>query len=87
MKYLNISWPLPLAFLLYSFFLIRFAHAMLHHMHAVCEKNGFLDGQVPRDGVPDIRLSATAVRTSQSKIFGNIFVLIVRFECCRLVFS
>ena len=63
MKYLNISWPLPVAFLVYSLSLIVFAQMMLHHMHTICEKNGFLDGQAPRDGVPDLRLNATAVRS------------------------
>lgn len=61
MQYFHYSWPLPVAFLIYSLCFIAFAASMLKHMNALGEKHGFLDGQFSRDGVPDIRLTSTAV--------------------------
>lgn len=61
MKYLDYSWPLPVAFAIYSISFIAFAINMLHHFNSIAEKHGFLDGQAPRDDVPDVRLTSTAV--------------------------
>lgn len=64
MKYFNYSWPLPVAFAVYSLTFVAFAVNMLHRFNNLGAKWGFLDGQSPRDGVPDVRLTSTAVRST-----------------------
>lgn len=70
MKYLNYAWPTWLAAAIYALYLVVFSMMMLWHMNAIADRHGFLDGQVLRDGVPDVRLDTTMVSfiTSHSTI-------------------
>ncbi|KAF8316092.1 hypothetical protein DL93DRAFT_2166322 [Clavulina sp. PMI_390] len=61
MQVLGYSWPLPVAFLIYSVSFILFAINMLHEYNRLAEKHGFLDAQAPRDNVPDVRLTSTSI--------------------------
>jgi len=64
-----------MAVVVYSLAFFVFGMMTTLHMNTLTLKQGFLDGQVPRDGIPDLRLKSTFV--------GLLFVMTVRpvFYC------
>ncbi|KAF9521001.1 hypothetical protein BS47DRAFT_1286368 [Hydnum rufescens UP504] len=64
-----------MAVVVYSLAFFVFGMMTTLHMNTLTLKHGFLDGQVPRDGIPDLRLKSTFV--------GLLFVMTVRpvFYC------
>ncbi|KAF9520999.1 hypothetical protein BS47DRAFT_1335092, partial [Hydnum rufescens UP504] len=74
-KYFDFSWPMWMAVVVYSLAFFVFGMMTTLHMNTLALKHGFLDGQVPRDGIPDLRLKSTLV--------GLLFVMTVRpvFYC------
>jgi len=80
MKYFRLSWPMWMAAIVYSIAFITFVAMLAFHMNALALKHGFLDGQVPRDGVPDARLKLT--------MLGIFFVATVRpLFCCFIAYD
>ncbi|KAF8306161.1 hypothetical protein DL93DRAFT_2144038 [Clavulina sp. PMI_390] len=63
MRFLNYSWPWPLAFVLYSFSFLGFSDDMANEFNRLSEEHGFLDGEKLRDNIPDGRLASTSIST------------------------
>ncbi|KAF9513343.1 hypothetical protein BS47DRAFT_1344430, partial [Hydnum rufescens UP504] len=79
-KYFRLSWPMWMAGIVYSLAFITFVAMLAFHLNALALKHGFLDGQVPRDGVPDARLKLT--------MLGIFFVATVRLLfCCFIAYN
>ncbi|KAF8306146.1 hypothetical protein DL93DRAFT_2120508 [Clavulina sp. PMI_390] len=70
MRFLNYSWPVPLAFVLYAFSFLGFSDDMANEFNRLSEKHGFLDGEKLRDNVPDIHLASASI--------GTILIVTVR---------
>jgi len=58
------------AVIVYSIAFIAFGRMMSFHMNSLALEHGFLDGQVPRDGIPDVRVKSTMI--------GLLFSLTIR---------
>ncbi|KAF9518239.1 hypothetical protein BS47DRAFT_1338512 [Hydnum rufescens UP504] len=79
-KYFRLSWPMWMAAIVYIIAFIAFVAMLAFHMNTLALKYGFLDGQVPRDGVPDARLKLT--------MLGIFFVATVRpLFCCFIAYD
>jgi uncharacterized membrane protein len=61
MKYFGLSWPMWMAAIVYSITYITFTVMTVFHLNPLILKHGFFDGQVPRDGIPDVRLKSILV--------------------------
>jgi len=62
MTYFNYSWPVLVAFTIYSVSATLFSFIMLFHFNRILAKHGFLDAEHARDGIPDAKLNLTIVR-------------------------
>ncbi|KAF9519424.1 hypothetical protein BS47DRAFT_1337201 [Hydnum rufescens UP504] len=70
MKYFHLSWPIWMAVIVYSIAYIAILAMTVVRLNALTLKHGFLDGHVPRDGIPDVRLKSTVI--------GLLFFVTVR---------
>lgn len=80
MTYFNYSWPIPLAFTIYSVSATLFSFVMLFHFNRILAKHGFLDAQHARDGIPDAKLNLTIVSSNpppNPRVFFDHYVFLV----------
>ena len=69
------TWPLPVAFAIYSVWFIIGARMLSLRMKALIAQYGYLDQKSPRNHTPDVRTSWTAVRILRASVLPRSFFL------------